>query len=1371
MARQVEYGAKGGGASGVDSTARTQAAAAQTAIDSVVAEAGDSVAVSGAVFAAGYLWENRTAAAITIPATVTPTTLTTAGLTKSTATVTVDEVVLSNTALTGTAPAGAKLGRDVVAGKSYEVIAGSWAEILAAGNAQHYAVTRASTADTAPTTAETRTALEEGDTAKILTTDGTVRNWRYQSGAWSLRATEVAAKTGGPPAWTADTNFAANDEVSATIMGAAVTLRRNTAGTSGAALDVAELGNWTLTGQQPVVPLVAGASLPVGFSFVFRAVQYRVTAATDSAATITTAMNPNVKALAYGSTQAWAANTRVNDAEGVRLPVAGTLASVFLSSTAGNRLTGAQFDATEMGFWRATGQSLKPDQTTWTLSGSFIPTTFEIEVVTNGTRETWICNTPHTGAATWVADQTNWRRVAIDNAGVPTLRLANGGTPAANNVYVQAIGDTHIAPTLTAGQRTTVINLRATGGAIETTYLHDGVAQSVMQASSSSPAEVVPSTTALSGAAPAGATFGYNSTTNTLYTVVAGNWQAIPVVNAADVIFAASAPDAANTTQTVWVDVSAARWPVYRRALAADAWPATADGHVFEATAANGTVQNVTDRLDAAREWTPLIVSDVLRDFDTTRFKHYKSGETIDFNALHNGANTRAIRMFSFSAGTNLTNPPQSGAALGVTGHGYYVGDATDGHQFVYFLKDSLDRETEYYRERSASTWTAWQAVSSDGWQGSKDDMQISSGMHVVIADNHKVHFLASDRVRAIRLIPDSDWSKVGTITPGNSWTFDGEFPATGRQEVVLVPAPVADVWNVSAMIAADAKPAFIQRTTTTGSSAPTATEFADPANGDTVSVLLSDGDLEVWRYADDAWAVASTIPATPDRIPTVQAGLGTAIKIHDYGRPSNFHLNSANGAVTWAVAGAPDGIWHYLTNTGTVDATVTFSGHTKVYLRDGRANTDLTATLTAKPGEQYLVHLTKNGTDYYVNAARLSAATGAAARNITGSATATGYDDVAVPVSITLAAGKALDTVTATNGALVTNINSLLGTCLVTAKGQNTVLSHTTKNAVAYNGLQRVGDKDFAAAQLTSTATDYTLDVTLQEGDLLEITENYNNNATEDHVHWIRIAAGRQATAFQYPGTTNGLKVLAPATLDNKVKLSTTGSGNQYLRRIRVWRDAANGFVVPTGTEVRTACDVTCNAGAVNVNGGPSARAYAGTSMRISIALPTGQRLDTVTASNGGVVAIADLFTGTIELAVPQGTTGAIALTATFTNIVPRVGRSITTADGGVIVPCGTIEVRLPASGNRSIQMRSVLGTLACRAATTWADGGNTANIVTSLTTAWTYANSTWNFTTAGQWQDVLFIDQTNNRTYRIKMTIGASYNANQFWIEEMLE
>lgn len=959
---------------------------------------------------------------------------------------------------------------------------------------------------------------------------------------------------------------------------------------------------------------------------------------------------------------------------------------------------------------------------------------------------------------------------ALEAMGVPTLRLASGGTPAANGIYVQAVGDTHIAPTLTAGQRTTVINLQAGGNTIETTYLHDGVAQVTSIVGTATPNEVVASTTALSGTAPAGARFGFNSATNTLYMVVGGNWQAVPALSPSDVRFAASAPDAGNTTQTVWVDVSAARWPVYRRALASDAWPTEPTGHVFEVAVANGTAQEIIDRVDEARAWTPLVLSDALRANDTARFKHYSSGE-LDFNALHTGANTRAIRMFSFTGSVELKNPPQEGAALGVTGHGYYIGDTDNGQQFVYFLRDANGRETEYYRERGGGTWTKWFAVSSDSWQGSSNGMQINSGMHVTIADGHDVHFLASDRARAVRLIPDSDWANVGEITPGNGWTFDGDFPTSGRQEVVLVPAAVENVWNVSAVIAGITKPPFIKRTTNTTGSAPTEVEYPDPAEGDVVIVQLGNSTVEVWSHDGTDWTVGSAIVANPSIIPTVQAGLGAAVKMDDYGRPSDFHLNSANGGVTWAVGGAPDGVWHYVTNNGTVDATVTFSGHAGVFLRDGRANSSLGATLTTKAGEKYLIHVTKNGNDRFVNAARLSAATGAEARTITGSATATGYDNVPVPVSITLTAGKALDTVTATNGALVSNINSLLGTCLVTAKGQNTVLSHTTKDAVAYNGLQRVGDKDFGSVQLTTTATDYTLDVTLQEGDLLEITENYNNNTTEDHVLWVRVAAGRQAIVFQYPADGNGVKVLFPSTLSNKVKLSTKSNTNHYLRKIRVWRDAANGFVVPTGTEVRTACDVTCNAGAVNVNGGPSTRAYAGTSMRVLIALPTGQRLDTVTASNGGVVAIADLFTGAIELAVPQGTTGAIALTATFTPIVPKVARSIVTADGGVTVPCGTIEVRLPASGNRSIQMRSVSGTLTCRAATVWADGGNTANVLTSLTTAWTYANSTWNFTTAGQWQDVLFIDQTNNRTYRIKMTIGASYNTNQFWIEEMVE
>jgi hypothetical protein len=189
-----------------------------------------------------------------------------------------------------------------------------------------------------------------------------------------------------------------------------------------------------------------------------------------------------------------------------------------------------------------------------------------------------------------------------------------------------------------------------------------------------------------------------------------------------------------------------------------------------------------------------------------------------------------------------------------------------------------------------------------------------------------------------------------------------------------------------------------------------------------------------------------------------------------------------------------------------------------------------------------------------------------------------------------------------------------------------------------------------------------------------------------------------------------------------------------------------------------------------VNVNGGPNTTAYAGTSMRVMIALPAGQRLTGITASNSATVTIVDALTGAVELAVPAGTTGAIALTATFAAIIPNVARRVVTANAGVTVECGTIQVRMSTAGNRSMQIRSTTGSITCSGWSTWDGGGSTTAMATQLTETWGYVSSGPSFGTAGNWQEIFFIDATNNRTYEVRMIVGASYVGNGFLVKELI-
>jgi hypothetical protein len=358
----------------------------------------------------------------------------------------------------------------------------------------------------------------------------------------------------------------------------------------------------------------------------------------------------------------------------------------------------------------------------------------------------------------------------------------------------------------------------------------------------------------------------------------------------------------------------------------------------------------------------------------------------------------------------------------------------------------------------------------------------------------------------------------------------------------------------------------------------------------------------------------------------------------------------------------------------------------------------------------------------------------------------------------IPLVAGTGLDTVTATNGATVSSINTMLGTCLVTVNGKNTVLSHTTKSITTFNGLQKVGETDHGATALATAGVSFTLGAELRDGDLLEVLENYNNNTVEDHVLWAYVTAGRTNKAYQYPSETNATHFVFPATLSKVITLK--GATNQYVKKIRIWRDGANGYVTPTATTVRQAVDVT-------INGVGAQTLFAGTSARIMATPPAGQILQSVTAPSGLTVAISDFRTGALEVAIAAGTTGAKDITVAF--VAPNAARVIAQANGGVSVPLGTLNARLPASGNRSLQLSSATGApINLRIQNLWQGGGAGAGIVTlSLTavaTAFVYVNSGWNFGSAGNWQDVIVEDTTNARWYRLRMEIGGSFNNNSF-------
>jgi hypothetical protein len=112
----------------------------------------------------------------------------------------------------------------------------------------------------------------------------------------------------------------------------------------------------------------------------------------------------------------------------------------------------------------------------------------------------------------------------------------------------------------------------------------------------------------------------------------------------------------------------------------------------------------------------------------------------------------------------------------------------------------------------------------------------------------------------------------------------------------------------------------------------------------------------------------------------------------------------------------------------------------------------------------------------------------------------------------------------------------------------------------------------------------------------------------------------------------------------------------------------------------------------------------------------------------------------------------------------LPR--ETYTTANAGMWVTHGSIQLQIPSSGSRSLQIRSASGSISI-GWITWTAWNSAQNNTASVTASSTqYLNSTWNFTNANDLQFAFIKDNTNNRTYRVTMQIGAAYNNNHFVI-----
>lgn len=114
------------------------------------------------------------------------------------------------------------------------------------------------------------------------------------------------------------------------------------------------------------------------------------------------------------------------------------------------------------------------------------------------------------------------------------------------------------------------------------------------------------------------------------------------------------------------------------------------------------------------------------------------------------------------------------------------------------------------------------------------------------------------------------------------------------------------------------------------------------------------------------------------------------------------------------------------------------------------------------------------------------------------------------------------------------------------------------------------------------------------------------------------------------------------------------------------------------------------------------------------------------------------------------------------------------TLVNEGVAVSLGGLSVRIPTSGNRSIQLNpgaamTISGT-GKNSSSSPVSFNVTANQSASFpANTWTYWNSGTAFTAYGSTQELLFYDEISQERYRVSVIIGNNFNNNMIAVERL--
>ena len=112
---------------------------------------------------------------------------------------------------------------------------------------------------------------------------------------------------------------------------------------------------------------------------------------------------------------------------------------------------------------------------------------------------------------------------------------------------------------------------------------------------------------------------------------------------------------------------------------------------------------------------------------------------------------------------------------------------------------------------------------------------------------------------------------------------------------------------------------------------------------------------------------------------------------------------------------------------------------------------------------------------------------------------------------------------------------------------------------------------------------------------------------------------------------------------------------------------------------------------------------------------------------------------------------------------------------NAGTYVELGTLRVRLPQTGNRSIQVAAVTGNVyVVIGSSVYSQNGVAGSTISNaspvtITTTPTYLNSNYNFLTAGSTDTWVIMDEGVKIAWRITYMIGVGYNNNLITIERL--